>query len=39
MEKSHPREVTNMDWQSFADGLIVSSIVWAIVYVVTITKL
>jgi hypothetical protein len=31
--------MTNMNWQSFADGLIVSSIVWAIAYVITITKL
>ena len=39
-QKKPPRkEMTNMNWQSFADGLIVSSIVWAIAYVITITKL
>lgn len=33
------KEVMEMDWQSFADGLIVASIAWTIFYVVTLSKL
>lgn len=33
------KEVMGMDWQSFADGLIVASIVWAIFYVVTLSRM
>lgn len=38
-KKKATKEVTVMDWQSFADGLLVASIVWAIFYVITLNKL
>lgn len=38
--KKPPRkEMTIMDWQSFADGLLVASIAWAIWFVYAINKL
>lgn len=40
-EKKKPprKEMTVVNWQSFADGLLVASIVWAIFYVITLNKL